>query len=113
MSEALNSLDEVPRADAPTKYRDSFVPMPLPRSTFDEALLTLLAIRPRHGRDGKRDGRRAAMIAALDGKASWGNIRSWRRGNARAPQWAIDLLVRKMKERHAALDHVVRIMRES
>ncbi len=75
-----------------------------PRSSFDQALLDFLALRPRSGADGMRDGRRAAMVAALDNRATWIQIREWRRGNVPAPKWATELLASKMLERRAVLD---------
>ena len=76
-----------------------------PRSSFDRALLAYLALQPRSGASGLRDGRRAAMVAALDARATWLQIREWRRGNARAPLWALDLLDKKMAERQNELAH--------
>jgi hypothetical protein len=73
------------------------------RSEFDKALLTYLGLRPRSGADGLRDGRRAAMIRALDYRATWYQIKDWRRGWRAAPQWAIDLINRKIDSRMAEL----------
>ena len=74
-----------------------------PRSDFDRALLFYLDLLPRSGRDGMRDGRRAAMIRAFDNRATWIMIRHWRRGTGRAPQWAKDLLLWKTNQRIHAL----------
>ena len=70
-----------------------------PRSKFDQALLDYLEIAPRSGATGLCDGRRAAMLNALEGRATWSQIREWRRGRARAPQWALDLLAEKFARR--------------
>ena len=80
---------------------------PSPRSNFDGALCALVSRRPVSGLDGKRDGRRAAMCAALEYQATWTQIRRWRRGIARAPQWAIDMVARKLSERAATATHHV------
>ena len=82
---------------------ESFADTPLPRSAFDRALLAFLDIQPRSGRDGLRDGRRAAMLAALDGRANWTTLRAWRRGETRAPQWAVDLINSKIDARRRQL----------
>ena len=74
-----------------------------PRSNFDIMLLAFLGMKPRTGATGLRDGRRAAMLAALNGKATWPQIREWRRGNARAPQWAVSLLREKIAAKIARL----------
>lgn len=85
--------------NARAEYPDMF-PAPLsPRSQFDRALLTYLGLRPRSGVDGIRDGRRRAMLNALDGRATWPQIREWRRGRAQAPKWAIDLINHKIDAR--------------
>jgi hypothetical protein len=73
------------------------------RSKFDKALLAYLGLRPRSGADGLQDGRRARMILALDNRATWNQIKDWRRGWRRAPQWSLDLLARKIDERIAEL----------
>ena len=86
---------------------EGFAPPPLPRTPFDAMLCRLVLCQPTSGRDGKRDGRRAAMLAALDYRANWTTIRAWRRGEARAPQWAIDLIREKLSRRaQADLEHV-------
>jgi len=87
--------------NAHAEYHAGFARAPLPRSNFDKALLRLLELEARDGRDGMRDGRRSAMLQALEGRATWGQIRSWRRGEARAPQWACDMLARKLAQRRA------------
>ena len=87
--------------NAPAKYLVALDRVPLPRSNFDKAILRLLELEARNGRDGIRDGRRSAMLQALEGRATWGQIRSWRRGEARAPQWACDMLARKLAQRRA------------
>ena len=74
-----------------------------PRSNFDIMLLAFLGMKPRTGATGLRDGRRAAMLAALDGKATWPQIRRWRRGNAQAPMWALEKLDQKMTARQNEL----------
>ena len=74
-----------------------------PRTEFAQAMLDYLDLPYRDGRDGKRDGRRAAMIQALDGRATWIMIRHWLRGTNRAPQWAKELLAIKSERRAKAL----------
>lgn len=70
-----------------------------PRTPFDAALHALLELTPRTGLDGIRDGRRSAMLAALDNRATWKQIRHWRRGTNRPPLWAIEMLKRKLARR--------------
>ena len=68
---------------------------------------------PRDGRDGLRDGRRAAMVAALNGRASWIMIRQWRRGIEPVPQWAKDLIADKIRDRRRRFEHVELRLRAS
>ena len=79
----------------------SFRPWCPPRSDFDKALLRLLELQARDGRDGLKDGRRKAMLEALEGKATWSQIREWRRGRINAPQWARAVIATKLRERAA------------
>lgn len=97
MGEQLNSTR------APAEHVATFPANTMPRSPFDAMLCRLVMRRPVSGRDGKRDGRRAAMRQALDYRANWPAIRAWRRGEIQAPQWAVDLVARKLAER-AAID---------
>lgn len=85
--------------DARADHVSNLVPAVCPRSKFDRALLTLLQLQPRDGRDGIADGRRRAMIAALDYRATWIQIRHWRRGTGRVPQWAKNLVAAKIANR--------------
>lgn len=106
MDERLNSSNAVPRAGAPSKHVEPFAPRACPRSAFDDALLFYLMLQARDGRDGMRDGRRAAMIHALDNRATWIQIRHWRRGTGRVPQWARDLILDKIAKRLSRAEHV-------
>ena len=90
MAEGLN------RQSARDEHVERFPARLVPRSEFDLALLKLLRLSPRSGADGLRDGRRRAMVQALDCRASYDQIRHWRRGRRRAPQWAIELLTRQL-----------------
>ena len=85
---------------APVEHVESFADRVATRSNFDAALLAYLALHPRSGRDGLRDGRRAAMRRALDNRATWHQIKDWRRGWRPAPQWAKDLLAQKLAEQN-------------
>lgn len=78
------------------EYLDPLPRETVPRSEIDAALLVLVGCQPRLSHDGRRDGRRKAMVAALDGLASYEMIRHWRRGKRQAPQWARDLLRAKL-----------------
>ena len=82
-------------AAAPLEHIESFASYRVPRTQFDEALHALTDIPYRLS----RDGRRAAMIRALDNSATWGQIKHWRAGRRRPPQWAIDLLASKIDAR--------------
>lgn len=93
--------------DAPRVHLAKFERAIAPRSTFDHILHAYLALYPRPGTTGLRDGRRAQMLSALDRLASWSQIREWRRGRRRVPQWAFDTLARKMSERHAELSRAL------
>lgn len=89
------------QASTPAEHRDT-LPLPIvPRTVFAAAMLQLTGYRPTDGRDGKRDGRRAAMLAAIEYRATWGALRSWLRGNRNVPQWALDLLLAKLATRQA------------
>ena len=68
-----------------------------PRTEFDRALLLLLNLQVKHQRDGRRDGRYAAMRAALNQRATDHQIRDWRRGKVSPPQWAVDLIATKLE----------------
>ena len=98
MGEELNS------ASAPLEHVESFTSRVAYRCRFEDLLLTFLDIAPRRDRTGQRDGRRRAMLAALDNRASYFQIRDWRQGHRPAPQWAYELVENKIAKRHAALD---------
>ena len=65
----------------------------VPRTKFDAALHALTNTPYRLS----RDGRRAAMVRALEGRATWGQIKHWRAGRRKAPAWALDLLNAKIE----------------
>lgn len=93
-------MDEHSKADgADLGHFEKLPDYRVPRTNFDLALHALTGTSYRL----KRDGRRAAMRAALDNCATWGQIKHWRAGRRRPPQWAIDLLNRKIDERTAEL----------
>lgn len=100
---ALGMVDETNDDESRAEHADKLARAPSPRTNFDAALLCFLMLKPRDGRDGKRDGRRKAMLEALDGLATWSQIRGWRRGEARPPQWAKDLLADKIAKRRQLL----------
>ena len=37
-------------------------------------------------------GSRRAILALFDNRATWSAIRHWRKGRAKPPQWAVDIL---------------------
>lgn len=88
---------------AQLEHVESFPRYTAPRSLFDEKICALLDLLPRTGLDGMRDGRRSAMRMALNNRASWPQIRDWRRGRRHAPEWAIALLDRQIDNRLARL----------
>ena len=90
--------------NAPLNHIDQLAERAAPRSPFDQALLDYLQLAPRSGATGLCDGRRFAMVRALESRATWSQIREWKRGRRRAPQWAIDLLREKIAARRAELD---------
>ena len=90
MAERLNS------ESAPREHVASFAARAFPRSDFDRALIKLLRLKARDGRDGLNDGRRAAMVAVFNGRATYDAIRAWRRG-APVPQWAREMLARELE----------------
>lgn len=102
MAERLNGLKG---KDAVPEHLASFEPRPATRSNFDAALLAYLERQPRSGRDGLRDGRRAAMLAVFEGRATWHQIKDWRRAWRRVPAWAWDMLDSKLaaRERNTAI----------
>lgn len=73
------------------------------RSDFEMVLLNYLDLMPRRDRTGRRDGRRKAMRDALDGRATYSQIRDWRQGWRKAPEWAYQLLADKWTKRQAAI----------
>ena len=101
MSEQLNSR-EGECADA--EHMARLAEIAAPRSAFDQALLIYLDLLPRSGATGKRDGRRKAILAALNHEATWDQVRSWRRGRRAVPQWARELLASKLAARRAVID---------
>lgn len=103
----VDQTEQLDEHGAQHEHIDWFKLYPVPRSNFDRALLALLALRPHPGLDGTRDGRRALMRRALDNQASWDSIRHWRRGTRPAPQWAVDLLNKKLTERLKELDRAL------
>jgi len=86
--------------NARAEYHASFAGYRVPRTEFDLALHALTATPYRLA----RDGRRRIMLEALDGRATWEQIKHWRAGRRSAPKWALELLARKMSERRAVLD---------
>ena len=94
MAEGMNSLR------APSEHPGWLNAYRVPRTKFDAAMQALLDFSSRV----RRDGRHAKMVAALDGGATIGQIRHWRAGRRRVPQWADDLLQTKIARRHSALD---------
>ncbi|MFA5897674.1 MAG: hypothetical protein WC829_01045 [Hyphomicrobium sp.] len=84
---------------AQLEHVDTFARPVCPRTDFDAALLRLLFLQAIDGRNGKCDGRRRAMVEALDNRATWIQIRHWRRGTGRVPQWAKDLIASKIAKR--------------
>ena len=75
----------------------------VPRTEFDRALCAMADV-PRYL---ARDGRRAKMLAALDWRASWEQIKHWRAGRRPAPQWAMDVLAQKARARRAVSDQIL------
>ena len=96
-------VEHVEQSSARREHVESFARYTAPRSLFDEKLCALLDLLPRTGLDGMRDGRRSAMRMALNNRASWPQIRDWRRGHRRAPAWALALLDRQIDARVARL----------
>ena len=81
------------------------------RTKFDAAILALIDKRPRTGATGLRDGRRKAMLAALDGEATYHQIKDWRRGKSKPPQWAVDKINTKLADRCRQLDAALEAIR--
>ena len=97
-------VEHLEQHGAQLEHLAAFKRYSVPRSSFDQKLLSLLKLRPHPGLDGSRDGRRAAMRSALDNRTSWAMIRHWRRGTKPVPQWATDLLNAKIAERLKELE---------
>ncbi len=100
MAEGLNSSTNRKQENAPAEHLGVFPAYRVPRTNFDVALHDLTAVPYRLS----RDGRRAAMLTALDNLATWGQIKHWRAGRRAVPKWARDLLARKIAARRAELD---------
>lgn len=91
-------MDEQLQANgALSEHLDVFPAYVRPRSTFDKMLLEVAGCSMRLA----RDGRRAAMRTALDNRATWQQIRHWRRGTIAAPAWAVKILTDKLAARTA------------
>ena len=90
-------VEHAAQSSAQHEHVESFAAPPSPRTEFDRALLRLIGLRAKHQLDGRRDGRHAAMRKALDDRATFHQIRDWRRGKARPPQWAIELVATKLE----------------
>ena len=74
----------------------------VPRRTtdFDHALLALIGYWPRDW-PGRKDGRHAAMVKALENRVPYSTIRNWRRQHrCKPPAWAIDLVRNKLRAQH-------------
>lgn len=99
MAEGLNGRTDiraVPEHLASLEERAAY------RTDFARALLLYTGYLPRTGRTGLRDGRRAAMRRALEGRASYYQIRDWCQGWRPVPQWAKALLAEKLEARARA-----------
>lgn len=83
---------------APLEHVESLAGYRVPLNSFDFALHALTQTPYKLS----WDGRRRAMLEALDNQATWGQIKHWRAGRRQVPQWAIDLLKRKLARRHEA-----------
>lgn len=93
-------MDERLKANgARSEHVESLPAYRVPRTNFDEALHALTAIPYRLA----RDGRRAAMLRALDNEATWGQIKHWRAGRRLVPAWAWDLIETKLARRQEAI----------
>jgi len=91
MDEQLNS------ERAPIEHPSQLNSYRVPRTKFDEAIHALTEVPYKLA----RDGRRQLMIAALDKQATWGQIKHWRAGRRKVPEW----VKQKLKEKLAARAH--------
>jgi hypothetical protein len=99
-------VEQLKADGARSEHVEQFAGYRVPRSDFDAALHALTEIPFRLS----RDGRRAAMQAALDNSATWGQIKHWRAGRRSAPQWAVDILKNKLARRHEADERGLKIL---
>lgn len=84
------------------------LPSPVrPRTIFDALICKIVGCQPCNGRSGLTDGRRAKMITALEDRATWSQIRHWRRGEISAPAWAVELLTNKLRQQQHELTNAV------
>ena len=91
----VERFEHLEGGDAQPEHFGTFPALAFPRSNFDRAILKLLRLKARNGRDGLKDGRRAAMIAVFHGRATYDAIRAWRRG-APVPAWAREILMHEL-----------------
>lgn len=99
MDEQMNGSNS---QNAAGEYPDTFATCASPHNEFDRVMLLLTGYKPRVFRERKPpDGRYAAMRQLLDNRATFNQVRDWRRGKAKAPAWAIALIREKLTARRA------------
>lgn len=93
----VERLEAVPADSARHEHSDALAYPVRTRNIFDDLLMAVAGISAAPA----RDGRRAAMRSALDNRATWEQIKHWRRGTIAAPIWAIKILTDKLAARAA------------
>lgn len=87
----MNNSSSENKENTLLEHKAAFPSTRVPRTLFDEALTLVAGV----SFTVLRDGRREKMRAALDYRATWGQIKHWRAGRHGVPQWAIDTLREK------------------
>lgn len=57
-------------------------------------------------------GRRRTILAVLDNRVSWQAVQHWRKGRARAPQWAVVAMLAALERKRGPIDHALNLARD-
>lgn len=77
------------------EHVEKFAPQLSHLTLFDRLICELIGCKL----GARHDGRRKAMVAALDNQVPYSRIRDWRRGKCGTPKWALDLIEVKLAAR--------------
>lgn len=57
-------------------------------------------------------GRRRTILSVLDNRVSWQAVQHWRKGRARAPQWALVAMLAALERKRGPIDHALNLARD-